>query len=85
MMQSNPMKRPGQDMRGPGRRRSLGIVLGIAGVAILVFAIAIGPVLFGAFSREAVVAYLPERIVIGLVGIVAGAIGWILCGSDDVT
>lgn len=84
-MQSNPMKRPGHAMRGPGRRRVLGVLLGAFGVLALAFALALGPLVAGSFGREALLAYLPERLVVGLVGIVAAAAGWVLCGSDDVT
>ena len=85
MMQSNPMKRPGHAMRGPGKRRTFGVALGAAGVGILVVAILFGPIAAGSFGRDALLAYLPERLVLGLIGIAASAVGWILCGSDDVT
>lgn len=85
MMDGNPMRRPGHAMRGPGRRRALGVALGMAGIAAVVLAIALGPLATGSFGRDALFAYAPERLVLGLVGIVAAAAGWILCGSDDVT
>lgn len=84
-MQSNPMKRPGHAMRGPGRRRAVGVALGVLGLLALAFALALGPLVAGSFGREALLAYLPERLVVGLAGIVAAAAGWVLCGSDDVT
>lgn len=85
MMQSNPMKRPGHAMRGPGRRRALGVALGALGVLAVAFAIALGPIVAGSLGREALIAYLPERLVVGVVGLAAAAAGWVLCGSDDVT
>lgn len=62
---------------------AVGVALVIASGLTLLLAFFLGPLLVGSLGGRALLAYLPERVLLALCGGLLAVGGWILCGSTQ--